>query len=188
MATRHFSKHANNAVVTASRLLCVTKSYWLVTETSQETLSHKYGPGKRTGGLASTTLRFCLPPRCLPQSQSYTAARIVMSYFPSVTRRYVSQIPANFKAFSDHQNTLGQLWDAYKSAQRSFWTPEEIDFNGDLSDWTTRLNEDERKFLSIILAFFASSDGIVADNLVQQFCAEVEAPEVRCFYGFQLMM
>ena len=50
------------------------------------------------------------------------------------------------------------------------------------------LNDAERSLLSVILAFFASSDGIVAENLVQQFCAEVQAPEARCFYGFQIMM
>ncbi|KAI1782636.1 putative ribonucleoside-diphosphate reductase small chain B [Ganoderma leucocontextum] len=80
------------------------------------------------------------------------------------------------------------LWQAYKDAQKSFWTTEEIDFSGDLSDWTNVLNDAERSLLSVILAFFASSDGIVAENLVHQFCAEVQAPEARCFYGFQIMM
>ena len=81
-----------------------------------------------------------------------------------------------------------QLWQAYKDAQKSFWTTEEIDFSGDLFDWTTVLTDAERHLLSVILAFFASSDGIVAENLVQQFSAEVQAPEARCFYGFQIMM
>ena len=81
-----------------------------------------------------------------------------------------------------------QLWAAYKQAQKSFWTAEEIDFGGDLSDWTDALTDAERALFSVILAFFASSDGIVAENLVQQFCAEVQAPEARCFYGFQIMM
>ena len=70
-----------------------------------------------------------------------------------------------------------KLWQAYKDAQRSFWTVEEIDFSGDLPDWTYRLNDAERQLLSVILAFFASSDGIVAENLVEQFCAEVRIPE-----------
>ena len=81
-----------------------------------------------------------------------------------------------------------QLWQAYKDAQKLFWTTEEIDFSGDLSDWTNALDHGERALLSVVLAFFASSDGIVAENLVQQFCAEVQAPEARCFYGFQIMM
>ena len=81
-----------------------------------------------------------------------------------------------------------KLWQAYKDAQKLFWTTEEIDFSGDLSDWNKSLNSGERALLSVVLAFFASSDGIVAENLVQQFCVEVQAPEARCFYGFQIMM
>ena len=81
-----------------------------------------------------------------------------------------------------------QLWEAYKTAQKTFWTTEEIDFTADISDWTGRINKDEREFLSTLLAFFAASDGIVAENLAQRFCAEVEIPEARCFYGFQIMM
>nr|VWO99699.1 Zn(2)-C6 fungal-type domain-containing protein [Ganoderma boninense] len=75
-----------------------------------------------------------------------------------------------------------------KIAQHSFWTPEEIDFSDDLADWTTVLTGDERHLLSVILAFFASADGIVGENLVQQFYSDIGAPEARCFYGFQLMM
>ena len=69
-----------------------------------------------------------------------------------------------------------------------FRSAEEIDFGSDLSDWTNALTDAERALFSVILAFFASSDGIVAENLVQQFCAEVQAPKARCFYGFQIMM
>ena len=58
----------------------------------------------------------------------------------------------------------------------------------DLVHWTSDLDEDERSFLSMILAFFAASDGIVAENLAQQFFSEVQVPEARCFYGFQIMM
>ena len=58
----------------------------------------------------------------------------------------------------------------------------------DAVDWSSQLDEDERSFLSTILAFFAASDGIVAENLAQQFFCEVQIPEARCFYGFQIMM
>ena len=58
----------------------------------------------------------------------------------------------------------------------------------DTIDWSSQLDEDERSFLSMILAFFAASDGIVAENLAQQFFGEVQIPEARCFYGFQIMM
>ena len=81
-----------------------------------------------------------------------------------------------------------QLWEAYKTAQKTFWTTEEVDFTADIPDWIGRINQDERNFLSTILAFFAASNGIVAENLAQRFCAEVEIPEARCFYGFQIMM
>lgn len=76
----------------------------------------------------------------------------------------------------------------YKKAEASFWTAEEIDLSKDLHDWHNRLNDDERFFISHVLAFFAASDGIVNENLVQRFSNEVQVPEARCFYGFQIMM
>jgi ribonucleoside-diphosphate reductase subunit M2 len=76
----------------------------------------------------------------------------------------------------------------YKKAMASFWTAEEIDLSKDILDWNTRLTDDERFFVSHILAFFAASDGIVNENLVERFSAEVQVPEARCFYGFQVMM
>ena len=76
----------------------------------------------------------------------------------------------------------------YKKAEASFWTAEEIDLSKDLHDWNNRLNDDEKFFVSHILAFFAASDGIVNENLVERFSGEVQIPEARCFYGFQIMM
>lgn len=81
-----------------------------------------------------------------------------------------------------------QIWRYYKKAQASFWTAEEINLSGDLTDWSIRLNSDERRFISQILAFFAASDGIVNENLVERFSNEVQIAEARCFYGFQIMM
>ncbi|KAL1954170.1 hypothetical protein VTO42DRAFT_1578 [Malbranchea cinnamomea] len=80
-----------------------------------------------------------------------------------------------------------EIWQMYKKAEASFWTAEEIDLSKDLNDWN-RLNDDERYFISRVLAFFAASDGIVNENLVERFSAEVQIPEARCFYGFQIMM
>ncbi|KAI0361332.1 putative ribonucleoside-diphosphate reductase small chain B [Trametes cingulata] len=80
------------------------------------------------------------------------------------------------------------IWNAYKAAQSSFWTTEEIDLTADTGHWANRLTSEERRFFSQILAFFAASDGIVNENLVQRFAAEVQLPEARCFYGFQIMM
>ena len=76
----------------------------------------------------------------------------------------------------------------YKKAEASFWTAEEIDLSKDLYDWEHRLNSDEKFFISHVLAFFAASDGIVNENLLERFSNEVQVPEARCFYGFQIMM
>ncbi|KAL8717466.1 MAG: hypothetical protein Q9225_005289 [Loekoesia sp. 1 TL-2023] len=81
-----------------------------------------------------------------------------------------------------------EIWQMYKKAEASFWTAEEIDLSKDLHDWNNRINDDEKYFISHILAFFAASDGIVNENLVERFSGEVQIPEARCFYGFQIMM
>lgn len=80
------------------------------------------------------------------------------------------------------------IWDFYKKAEASFWTAEEVDLSSDLSDWNQKLNEDERFFISRVLAFFAASDGIVNENLAINFIQEVQYAEARCFYGFQIMI
>ena len=80
------------------------------------------------------------------------------------------------------------LWDWYKKCEASFWTAEEIDLHQDLTDWKTKLNDDERYFIKHILAFFAASDGIVNENLAENFVNEVQYSEAKFFYGFQIMM
>ncbi|CAF24073.1 ribonucleoside-diphosphate reductase small subunit [Candidatus Protochlamydia amoebophila] len=81
-----------------------------------------------------------------------------------------------------------EIWQMYKKAEASFWTAEEIDLTSDLLDWDRKLNNDEKYFIKHILAFFAASDGIVNENLAVNFMSEVQYPEARCFYGFQIMM
>lgn len=76
------------------------------------------------------------------------------------------------------------LWDIYKKAQMSNWTAEEIDLSSDLADWKS-LNENEKHFIKYVLAFFASSDGIVYENLNLNFSKEIQLPEVRSFYAYQ---
>jgi len=80
-----------------------------------------------------------------------------------------------------------KIWEMYKKHEAGFWTAEEIDLHPDLKDWE-RLNDDERHFIKHVLAFFAASDGIVNENLAVNFMHEVQLPEARCFYGFQIMM
>ena len=80
------------------------------------------------------------------------------------------------------------LWDWYKKQQACFWTAEEIDLHSDLVDWNDKLTDDERYFIKHILAFFAASDGIVNENLAENFVNEVQYSEAKFFYGFQIMM
>lgn len=80
------------------------------------------------------------------------------------------------------------IWQMYKKAEASFWTAEEIDLSSDLLDWNRKLNHDEQHFIKHVLAFFAASDGIVNENLAVNFMSEVQYPEARCFYGFQIMI
>jgi ribonucleoside-diphosphate reductase subunit M2 len=80
-----------------------------------------------------------------------------------------------------------EIWEMYKKHEASFWTAEEIDLSSDGKDWDG-LNKDEQHFIKHILAFFAASDGIVLENLAGQFSTEVQLPEARAFYGFQMAM
>jgi len=79
----------------------------------------------------------------------------------------------------------GDIWEMYKKAEASFWTAEEVDLSDDIKHWET-LSDDEKHFISHILAFFAASDGIVLENLGVRFMGEVQFPEARAFYGFQI--
>jgi ribonucleoside-diphosphate reductase beta chain len=80
------------------------------------------------------------------------------------------------------------IWEFYKKTEASIWTAEEIDLAQDLNDWNNKLSEDEKYFVKHILAFFAASDGIVNENLAQNFVNEVQYAEAKFFYGFQIMM
>ncbi|KAI9294115.1 ribonucleotide reductase subunit R2, partial [Neoconidiobolus thromboides FSU 785] len=79
------------------------------------------------------------------------------------------------------------IWRMYKKAEASFWTAEEVDLSKDGDDWN-KLTDGERHFVTYVLAFFAASDGIVNENLVERFCNEVQFSEARFFYGFQIMI
>jgi ribonucleoside-diphosphate reductase subunit M2 len=78
-----------------------------------------------------------------------------------------------------------EIWDMYKKAEASFWTAEELDLAHDHKDWEN-MTDNERHFVSHVLAFFAASDGIVNENLASNFSNEVQSAEARCFYGFQI--
>lgn len=80
------------------------------------------------------------------------------------------------------------IWAMYKKAEASFWTAEAINVENDLADWNHKLTADEQHFIKHVLAFFAASDGIVNENLAENFVAEVQYTEAKFFYGFQIMM
>lgn len=80
------------------------------------------------------------------------------------------------------------IWKYYKDNEACFWTAEEIDLSADLNDWNNKLTDNERFFIKHVLAFFAASDGIVNENLAENFVAEVQYTEAKFFYGFQIMM
>ena len=80
-----------------------------------------------------------------------------------------------------------KIWKAYKDAVATFWSPDEIDFGKERVHWA-ELSADEQHFLKHILAFFAGSDGIVMENLAQRFMQDIEIPEVRAFYSYQMFI
>lgn len=88
--------------------------------------------------------------------------------------------------FSTFPIVYHDLWAYYKKAEMSYWTTEEIDFSVDLRDWQSILTDDEKFFISHVLAFFASSDGVVNENLASRFMKEIQLPEGRAFYGTQI--
>ncbi len=80
------------------------------------------------------------------------------------------------------------VWEMYKKQVACFWTVDEVDLGSDLKDWNGKLTDDERHFISHVLAFFAASDGIVNENLVVNLMTKIQIPEARAFYGFQIAM
>lgn len=103
---------------------------------------------------------------------------------PVVDEPILKENPDRFVLFPiQHQD----IWALYKKQQESFWRVEEVDLANDQADWA-RLNDNERHFIKHVLAFFAASDGIVNENLAENFVREVQFTEAKMFYGFQIMM
>jgi ribonucleoside-diphosphate reductase beta chain len=102
-----------------------------------------------------------------------------------MTEKILQENPGRFVLFPiEHHD----IWKFYKESEASFWTAEEIDLSQDVTDWETKLNSDEQHFIKHVLAFFAASDGIVNENLAENFVNEVQYTEAKFFYGFQIMM
>lgn len=98
--------------------------------------------------------------------------------------RILTENPDRFVLFPIEHN---DLWEYYKSHQAAFWTAEEIDLSGDIKDWG-KLTDNEKFFIKNVLSFFAASDGIVNENLAENFYKEVQYTEAKFFYGFQIAM
>ena len=103
----------------------------------------------------------------------------------NITEPILAENPNRFVLFPIQHD---DIWSFYKKSEASFWTAEEIDLSNDLSDWENKLNDNERHFIKHVLAFFAASDGIVNENLAENFVSEVQYTEAKFFYGFQIMM
>ena len=101
-----------------------------------------------------------------------------------MTEELFEENPNRFVLFPINYN---DIWSMYKKALGSIWTVEEVDLSKDYNDWN-KLDKNEHHFIEHILAFFAGSDGIVLENLAQRFCNEIQIPEAKCFYGFQIAM
>lgn len=118
-------------------------------------------------------------------NQKETKIQEVMPENVSTIEPILAENKDRFVLFPIQHN---DIWDFYKKAEASFWTAEEIDLDADLVDWNNKLTADEQHFIKHVLAFFAASDGIVNENLAENFVAEVQYTEAKFFYGFQIMM
>jgi ribonucleoside-diphosphate reductase beta chain len=98
--------------------------------------------------------------------------------------KILQENPNRFVIFPIEYN---DIWEFYKQHQAAFWTAEEVDLSNDIRDWQN-LTDNERYFIKNILSFFASSDGIVNENLAENFLKEVQYPEAKFFYGMQIAM
>ncbi len=116
--------------------------------------------------------------------QSKTDNTLSYKHPSDLTETILQDNPGRFVLFPLKYH---DIWEMYKKQMASFWTADEIDLYQDITDWE-KLNDNEKHFIKHILAFFAASDGIVLENLAQKFCTEIQIPEARCFYGFQIAM
>lgn len=141
---------------------------------------------------SSTDDEDALPPRAKHLSRTEHVAHVAVQTRANAQLAPSRDVPDVFRADPTSRYTLfpirhPALWALYKRHQAAFWTAEEIDLSQDLNDWR-QLTSGERHFLSRVLAFFAASDGIVLENLVERFCTDIQLPEARCFYAFQAAM
>lgn len=134
------------------------------------------------GKAAPSPQKIVPSPRKSPRKRLHSPALSVPAAAEDEVELLLRPNPGRFVIFPIKYQ---DIWMFYKKAEASFWTVEEVDLSKDMSDWE-RLKEEERDFICHVLAFFAASDGIVNENLVNRFSCEVQLPEARFFYGFQI--
>jgi ribonucleoside-diphosphate reductase subunit M2 len=140
--------------------------------------SHTLGP-RATKALQETTVH-----NIISTGQGAEKGSLPSKKFDVELEPLLRENPRRFVIFPIQYQ---DIWQMYKKAEASFWTAEEVDLSKDIAHWDS-LSTDEKHFISHVLAFFAASDGIVNENLVERFSQEVQVTEARCFYGFQIAM
>lgn len=119
--------------------------------------------------------------------EKYTGSVINISNAPKENLYQEPILTPNTNRYCLHPIQHHDLWNMYKKAQACFWVPEELDFKYDYAQWNSLTKEDQH-FLKLVLAFFATADGIVTENLAANFVEEVQLPEAKAFYTFQIAM
>lgn len=172
LAALHSDNHRRDKEYCLNRELC---------EKSSTPSKHTVGGliGKMSNAKVSNSLVKDLVVDEKPPKETETTTTSSMSMEPLLRDN-----PRRFVIFPIQYQ---DIWLMYKKAEASFWTAEEVDLSKDMNHWN-KLTVDEKYFISHVLAFFAASDGIVNENLVERFAQEVQVTEARCFYGFQIAM
>ena len=109
---------------------------------------------------------------------------LLSHYSPNLKNEFLLEEVKN--RFTLFPIQIPKAYEMYKKAVATFWVVEDVQLGNDLTDWDNKLNENERSFIKNVLAFFAGSDGIVLENLAERFMKDIQHPEIRAFYGFQI--
>jgi ribonucleoside-diphosphate reductase subunit M2 len=110
--------------------------------------------------------------------------KLLTEYNPDLTNEFLLQEVEN--RFTLFPIQIPKAYEMYKKAVATFWVVEDVQLGNDITDWDNKLNENEKTFIKHVLAFFAGSDGIVLENLAERFMKDIQHPEIRAFYGFQI--
>lgn len=110
--------------------------------------------------------------------------KLLTEYNPDLTNEFLLQEIEN--RFTLFPIQIPKAYEMYKKAVATFWVVEDVQLGNDITDWENKLNDNEKTFIKHVLAFFAGSDGIVLENLAERFMKDIQHPEIRAFYGFQI--